>query len=91
MKIPLKNKKIARYLRRGVILTKDNLIKRNWHASKTCGFCLQDKTIKNMWFFFQCNFDHSIWSVIQAVLAVVCGVRLVARVVVCCPRNGRVP
>jgi hypothetical protein len=30
MKIPLKNKFFAWYLRRGVILTKDNLIKRNW-------------------------------------------------------------
>ena len=29
MKIPLKNKVFAWYLRRGVILTKDNLAKRN--------------------------------------------------------------
>jgi hypothetical protein len=29
MKIPLKTKVFARYLRRGVILTKDNLAKRN--------------------------------------------------------------
>jgi hypothetical protein len=34
MKIPLENKKFAWYLRRGVILTKNNLIKRNWHGSK---------------------------------------------------------
>jgi hypothetical protein len=32
MKISLKNKIFAWYLRRGVILTKDNLIKRNWHG-----------------------------------------------------------
>jgi hypothetical protein len=64
MKIPLKNKKFAWYLRRGVILTKDNLIKRNWHGSKTCVFCLQDETIKHL--FFHCNFARSIWSVIQA-------------------------
>jgi hypothetical protein len=25
--------------RRGVILTKDNLAKRNWHGSKRCVFC----------------------------------------------------
>jgi hypothetical protein len=65
MKIPLKNKKIALYLRRGVILTKDNLSKRNWHGSKTCVFCPQDKTTKHL--FFQCNFARSIWSVIQVV------------------------
>jgi hypothetical protein len=33
MKIPLKTKTFGWYLRRGVILTKDNLIKRNWHGS----------------------------------------------------------
>jgi hypothetical protein len=64
MKIPLKNKKIAWYLRRGVILTKDNLIKRNWHGSKSCVFCCHDETIKHL--FFQCNFARSILSVIQA-------------------------
>jgi hypothetical protein len=63
MKIPLKNKIFAWYLRRGVILTKDNLSKRNWLGSKTCVFCSQDETIKHL--FFQCNFARSIWSVIQ--------------------------
>jgi hypothetical protein len=33
MKIPLKTKVFAWYLRRGVILTKDNLAKRNWQGS----------------------------------------------------------
>jgi hypothetical protein len=64
MKIPLKNKIFAWYLCRGVILTKDNLIKRNWHGNKTCVFCSQDETIKHL--FFHCNFARSIWSVIQA-------------------------
>jgi hypothetical protein len=63
MKIPLK-KVFTWYLRRGVILTKDNLIKRNWHGCKTCVFYSQDETIKHL--FFQYNFAHSIWSVIQA-------------------------
>jgi hypothetical protein len=58
MKIPLKNNFFAWYLRRGVILTKDNLIKRNWHGSKTCVFCSHDETIKYL--FFQCNFARSI-------------------------------
>jgi hypothetical protein len=43
--------------------TKDNLIKRNWHESKTCIFCSHDEIIKYL--FFQCNFACSIWSVIQ--------------------------
>ena len=63
MKIPLKNKKIAWYLRRGIILTKDNLAKRNWQGSKQCVFCHKDETIKHL--FFECPFASSIWSIIQ--------------------------
>jgi hypothetical protein len=58
MKIPLKNKIFTWYLRRGVILTKYNLIKRNWHGNKTCFFCSQDETIKHL--FFYCSFARSI-------------------------------
>ena len=37
LRIPLKLKIFAWYLRKGVILTKDNLVKRNWHGStKMC-------------------------------------------------------
>ena len=63
MKIPLKTKVFAWYLRRGVILTKDNLAKRNWHGSKKCVFCSHDESIKHL--FFQCEFGRSIWSAIQ--------------------------
>ena len=52
MKIPLKNKIFAWYLRRGVILTKDNLAKCNWHGSKRCVFCYKDETINHL--FFEC-------------------------------------
>ena len=63
MKIPLKTKVFAWYLRRGVILTKDNLAKRNWHGSKKCVFCQHDETITHL--FFHCDFARSIWSAIQ--------------------------
>ena len=63
MKIPLKTKVFAWYLRRGVILTKDNLARRNWHGSKKCVFYSNDETIKHH--FFQCEFARSIWSAIQ--------------------------
>jgi hypothetical protein len=63
MKIPLKTKVFAWYLRRGVILTKDNLAKRNWHGSLRCVFCHNNETIKHL--FFQCQFARSIWSIIQ--------------------------
>ena len=47
----------------GVILTKDNMLKRNWHGSLKCCFCNHDKTIKHL--FFKCQFARSIWSIIQ--------------------------
>ena len=62
MNIPLKTKVFAWYLRRGVILTKDNLAKCNWHGSKKCVFCHKDETIKHL--FFECKFANSIWSII---------------------------
>ena len=63
MNIPLKNKVFAWYLRRGVILTKDKLVKRNWHVSKKCVFYHKDEIIKHL--FFDCQFARSIWSIIQ--------------------------
>jgi hypothetical protein len=63
MKIPLKTKKIGWYLRRDVILTKDNLVKCNWYRSTQCVFCRQDEMIKHL--FCQCCFARSIWSLIQ--------------------------
>jgi hypothetical protein len=63
MKIPLKTKVFSWYLRRGVILTKDNLAKRNWHGCTKCVFCHEEETIKHL--FFQCQFARSIWSIIQ--------------------------
>ena len=49
MKIPLKNKNFAWYLCRRVILTKDNLINKNWHGSPQCVFCHHDETIKHLY------------------------------------------
>ena len=51
------------YLCRGVVLTKDNLTRRNWQGSKKCCFCTHDETIKHL--FFQCKFARSTWSIIQ--------------------------
>jgi hypothetical protein len=39
LKIPLRIKVFRRYLRKGMILTKDNLAKWNWIGSKSCVFC----------------------------------------------------
>jgi hypothetical protein len=58
IKIPLKNKNFAWYIHRGVILTKDNIIKWNFHENKTCVLWSQDETINHL--FFQYNFSRSI-------------------------------
>ena len=49
------------YLRKGVILTKDNLAKRNWQGSKSCCFCHKDETIKHL--FFDCRFARTVWAI----------------------------
>jgi len=38
MKVPLKIKIFLWFLEKGVILTKDNLARRNWNGSKACCF-----------------------------------------------------
>jgi hypothetical protein len=64
MKIPLKTKIFGGYLRRGVILTKNSLVKCNWQGSIYAVCVLhQDETINHV--FFQCGFAKSIWSLIQ--------------------------
>ena len=60
---PLKILIFMWYLRRGVVLTKDNLTRLNWQGSKKCSFCTHDETIKHH--FYQCKFARSIWTVIQ--------------------------
>ena len=39
LKIPLKIKIFMWFLHRKVLLTKDNLAKRNWHGDTKCSFC----------------------------------------------------
>jgi hypothetical protein len=48
IKIPLKNKIFGYYLRRGVFLTKDNLVKENLHGNRKCVLCYYDETIKQL-------------------------------------------
>ncbi|WVZ75254.1 hypothetical protein U9M48_023328 [Paspalum notatum var. saurae] len=48
LKAPLKIKVFLWYLRRGVILTKDNLAKRNWHGDISYCFCHKPETIKHL-------------------------------------------
>jgi hypothetical protein len=63
LKLPLKTKIFTWYLKRGVVLTKDNLIRRNWKGSKTCAFCSHPETIQHL--FFDCHVAKFIWRAVQ--------------------------
>jgi hypothetical protein len=49
----------------GVILTKDNLAKWNWHGSKQCCFCQENETtIQHL--FLDCRFACLVWATVYA-------------------------
>ena len=51
------------FLHKRVLLTMDNLIRRNWHGSTKCCFCDQDETIHNL--FISCSFARVIWRIVH--------------------------
>jgi hypothetical protein len=62
-KIPLKIKVFMWYLRKGVVLTKDNLGRRNWQGDKICVFCSGNESIQHL--FFDCHFAKFIWRAVH--------------------------
>lgn len=63
LKIPLKIKIFMWYVKRKVVLTKDNLARRNWQGNKMCAFCSQQETIQHL--FFNYHFAKNLWRVVQ--------------------------
>jgi hypothetical protein len=63
IKIPLKIKVFICLLYREAILTKDNLVKRNWHENIMCCFCDSLESIQHL--FFNCALAMFIWRVMQ--------------------------
>jgi hypothetical protein len=62
LKLPLKIKKIIGYLVKGVIITKDNLLKRNWQGNKKCAFYDSNETIQHL--FINCHYAHFMWRLL---------------------------
>jgi hypothetical protein len=60
VKIPLKIKIFLWYLRKGVVLTKDNLVKRHWKGCTKCCFCAEQETIQHL--FFDCPIARLTWE-----------------------------
>jgi hypothetical protein len=50
LKIPLGIKIFMWYFNREVMLTKDNLARRNWNGNKLCSLCSQQETIHHLSF-----------------------------------------
>jgi hypothetical protein len=63
LKIPLRIKIFMWYLKREVVLTKDNLARRNWNGGKQCVACSQPETIQHL--FFDCHFTRFLWRAVQ--------------------------
>jgi hypothetical protein len=62
-KTSLKIKSFMWYLRRRVILTKDNLIKHNWQGNEKCCFCHENETIKHI--LLECRFARVVWGALN--------------------------
>jgi hypothetical protein len=63
LKVPLKIRIFMWFLNKKVLLTKDNLTKRNWTGSKKCAFCTADESIEHL--FIKCPFARLIWRVVH--------------------------
>ena len=51
------------FIHKGVILTKDNLVKRNWVGNPRCCFCGQNESIKHL--FLHCPLAKLLWGLIH--------------------------
>ena len=51
------------FVNKKVILTKDNLLKRNWNGCKKCVFCQADETIEHL--FLSCSMARNIWRLLH--------------------------
>jgi hypothetical protein len=63
LKIPLKIKVFVWFVLKGVILTKDSLLKRNWRGDDKCCFRNNKETINNL--LFGCHVEQFVWRVVQ--------------------------
>jgi hypothetical protein len=62
-KIPLKIKIFLWYLKNGVVLTKDNLVKRQWKGCTKCCFCDVPESIQHL--FFDCPMAKLMWGIVS--------------------------
>jgi hypothetical protein len=61
LKLPLKIKVFMWYLYKRVIITKDNLARRQWQGDRNCCFCSSNESIQHL--LFECHFAKFIWRI----------------------------
>jgi hypothetical protein len=62
MKVPLKTKIFMWFVHQKEILTKDNILKRNWQCSIKYCFCDHDESVQHL--FITCPFAKIIWQIV---------------------------
>jgi hypothetical protein len=62
LKLPPKIKNFLWYLVKGVVLTKENLLKSNWQGNKKCAFCDSNETIQHL--FINYHYAHFMWRLL---------------------------
>ena len=60
------NQSIFWYLYKGVVLTKNNLARRQWQGDRKCCFCSSDESIQHL--FFDCHFAKFVWRTVHVSL-----------------------
>jgi hypothetical protein len=66
--LPLKIKIFLWFLNNGVVLTKDNLVKRRWKGCTKCGFCAQQETVQHL--FFDCPLARLVWGCVAVAFGI---------------------
>ena len=54
--------------KKGVVLTKDNLARRNWNADTRCSFCHSPKSIHHL--FIECFYTKFLWRTVHLVFGI---------------------
>jgi hypothetical protein len=62
LKVPLKIRYFM-WLHKKVLLTKDNLSKRNWQGLKSVFYCDQDETLQHL--FISCPLARVVWRIVH--------------------------
>jgi hypothetical protein len=68
IKVPTKIKIFLWYLKKGVILTKDNLVRRHWNGDTKCCFCHSSETIQHL--FLYCLYAKFLWRAVHLLFGI---------------------